>query len=56
MTWDDIDLDSADFAAIGADLERTGAVQLGQVGSGTARLMSQRVAVDFATQWLRRPP
>lgn len=55
ISWEDIDLDAADFPALGADLERTGAVRLGQVGSGHARLMSQRVAVDFATEWLRRP-
>ena len=55
ISWDDIDLDAADFPTLGADLERTGAVRLGQVGSGRARLMSQRVAVDFATEWLRRP-
>jgi aminoglycoside 3-N-acetyltransferase len=53
LTWDDIDLDADSFPAMGADLERTGVVHLGQVGSATARLMPQRAAVDFATTWLR---
>jgi aminoglycoside 3-N-acetyltransferase len=53
-SWDDIDVDSTDFAAIGADFEGTGAVRLGPVGHGTARLMSQREVVDFATAWLAR--
>jgi aminoglycoside 3-N-acetyltransferase len=52
VTWDEIDLDADDFPAVGADLERTGTVQLDQVGRAAARLMPQRVAVDFATRWL----
>jgi aminoglycoside 3-N-acetyltransferase len=53
LTWDEIDLDAGEFAAVGADLEGTGAVHLGRVGGATARLMPQRVAVDFATRWFR---
>jgi aminoglycoside 3-N-acetyltransferase len=51
-SWDDIDLDETDFPAMGAALDRTGSVHLGQVGNAVARLLRQRVAVDFATQWL----
>ncbi len=51
-SWDDIDLDETDFPAVGAALDRTGNVHLGQVGNAVARLLRQRVAVDFATQWL----
>lgn len=51
-TWDEIDLDPTEFTAIGAELERSGAVRVGQVGHGPARLMSQRVVVDTATAWL----
>ncbi|MEU1684712.1 AAC(3) family N-acetyltransferase [Micromonospora sp. NPDC005707] len=53
--WDDVDLDEECFARLGADLEATGAVRLGPVGDGTGRLMRQRVAVDFAVEWLARP-
>jgi aminoglycoside 3-N-acetyltransferase len=49
----DIDIDSEPFPAIGASLEATGVVRLGQVGSATARLFPQREAVDFAVQWLK---
>lgn len=49
----DIDTDSEPFPAIGAALEATGVVRLGQVGSATARLFPQREAVDFAVQWLK---
>ncbi|MEU1838445.1 aminoglycoside N(3)-acetyltransferase [Micromonospora chersina] len=52
--WDDVDLDEECFARLGADLEATGAVRLGPVGDGTARLMRQRAAVDFAVEWLAR--
>lgn len=52
VTFDDIDLDSADFAVIGSALEETGVVRTGQVGSATARLMPQREVVDHAARWL----
>ncbi|MCW3840072.1 AAC(3) family N-acetyltransferase [Micromonospora yasonensis] len=52
--WEDVVLDEGDFARLGADLEATGAVRLGPVGDGTGRLMRQRVAVDFAVDWLAR--
>jgi aminoglycoside 3-N-acetyltransferase len=51
-TWIEVDVDSGDFDLLGADFEETGAVALGPVGAATARLMSQRAAVDFATAWL----
>jgi aminoglycoside 3-N-acetyltransferase len=41
------------FPDIGADFEASGAVRVGQVGVGAARLFSQRAAVDFAERWLR---
>ncbi|MFE9652537.1 aminoglycoside N(3)-acetyltransferase [Micromonospora sp. NPDC006431] len=52
--WDDIRLDDDGFARLGTELEATGAVRLGPVGDGTGRLMRQRVAVDFAVDWLAR--
>jgi aminoglycoside 3-N-acetyltransferase len=52
-TYADIEVDSEPFAEIGAALEATGVVRLGQVGSATARLFPQREAVDFAVHWLK---
>ena len=51
-TWSEVDVDSFDFGALGAAFEATGAVVTGPVGAASARLMSQREAVDFATGWL----
>nr|WP_236646938.1 AAC(3) family N-acetyltransferase [Micromonospora acroterricola] len=52
--WQDVRLDETEFGALGRDLEATGAVRTGPVGTGTGRLMRQRAAVDFAVQWLTR--
>ncbi|MET8309427.1 AAC(3) family N-acetyltransferase [Micromonospora sp. NPDC005173] len=52
--WQDVRLDETDFGALGRDLEATGAVRIGPVGTGTGRLMRQRAAVDFAVHWLAR--
>ncbi len=53
QTFPDIELDSDIFPTIGADFEKTGAVRVGQVGSGECRFFSQRRGVDFAVQWLK---
>ncbi len=50
-TWEDVDVDEGDFDALGADLDETGVVAIGQVGSAECRLMRQRAAVDFAVDW-----
>ncbi|GIE84629.1 aminoglycoside N(3)-acetyltransferase [Actinoplanes regularis] len=52
-------LDAGDFAALGADLERTRTVTVGSVGSARARLLELPAAVAFARDWLadrRRSP
>ncbi len=49
----DIDTDDSDFPAIGEAFEReSGAAVIGPVGRGIARLMPQRLLVDFATRWM----
>ncbi len=53
LTWRDVDWDETPFPAIGADLEATGAVRVGPVGSASARLVGLAEAVDFAERWLR---
>jgi aminoglycoside 3-N-acetyltransferase len=50
--WDDVAVDESDFEALGDDLDATGLVRVGQVGSARCRLMSQRAAVDFAVDWM----
>ncbi len=51
--YTDIDIDDDCFPAIGADLEATGAVTMGKVGSAVCRLFAVKTAVDFAENWLR---
>jgi len=49
----DLDLDSADFGALGAQFELdTAAVRTGPVALATGRLMRQRAAVDYAVAWI----
>jgi aminoglycoside 3-N-acetyltransferase len=54
VSWSDIDLDETDFVPLGTDLERDRLVHVGPVGTASARLMSQRAVVDYATEWFRR--
>jgi len=51
-TWTDVVERQDDFEQLGAAFEATGRVSIGQVGNATARLMSQRPLVDFATAWM----
>ncbi len=50
----DIEIDSDIFPEIGADFEGTGQVRVAKVGSAYARFFRQRLAVDFAQEWLIR--
>lgn len=52
-TWSEVDVDASDFDRLGTAFDETGVVTMGPVGAATARLMSQRDAVDFAGGWLR---
>ncbi|MFD7862413.1 aminoglycoside N(3)-acetyltransferase [Streptomyces sp. NPDC059783] len=52
-TYEDVALDDSDFAALGADFERSGAdIRTAPVGSATARLFRLPTAVAFAKGWL----
>ncbi len=51
-TWQELDYEADDFAAIGEHLEVTGLVRLGPVGMGTGRLMAQRAVVAAAASWM----
>lgn len=53
--YEDVALDDGDFAALGADFERSApapAIDTTRVGSATSRLFRFPEAVGFATQWL----
>ncbi|HXQ43549.1 MAG TPA: AAC(3) family N-acetyltransferase [Acidimicrobiales bacterium] len=52
VTFTDLDIDEADFPAIGAAFEETGSVRRAPVGHTIAALMPQRALVDFATRWM----
>jgi len=53
VTFHDLDYDADDFPLIGEAFERdTGATRVGMVGRGAARLMPQRVLVDFGVEWM----
>lgn len=55
VTFHDLDYDADDFPLIGEAFERdTGAARVGMVGRGAARLMPQRVLVDFGVEWMTR--
>jgi aminoglycoside 3-N-acetyltransferase len=53
VTWTEVDPDESVFPELGEAFDATGATTVGRVGEATARLMSQRAVVDFATDWLR---
>lgn len=52
ITYTDVATDSDDFANLGEDFERTGAVTKAQVGQATARLFEVAKAVAHAVAWL----
>ena len=51
-TFTTLEVDSDCFDELGADFEKAHPVKIGVVGSATTRLFSQRVAVDFAQEWI----
>jgi aminoglycoside 3-N-acetyltransferase len=52
VTWEDVVADESDFEPLGAAFDATGAVTIGPVGAGEARLMRQRELVGFAVEWM----
>ena len=56
-TFEDIDLDSSDFAQIGEDFLQSDVghgVHRSKVGLANCQLMQQRAVVDFAIDWLEK--
>lgn len=54
VTFDEPQVDDADFVACGAAFGATGEQRQGRVGAAQARLMSQRRLVAFAAGWFAR--
>jgi len=54
VEFEDVDIDSGDFERLGADFEAGGLARLGAVAQGKARLMPQRVLVDYAQRWIEQ--
>jgi aminoglycoside 3-N-acetyltransferase len=52
--YEEIEYDAGPFEQIGADFEQTGIVRTGKIMNATARLFPQRMAVDFAMDWLNK--
>jgi aminoglycoside 3-N-acetyltransferase len=52
VEFDDLEIDSADFPAIGESFERENAVRRGRVARADALLVSQREVVDHAVRWM----
>lgn len=52
VTFEDLDGEDDDFAALGAAFAETGAERRGPIGAGEARLMKARDLVDFAVDWM----
>ncbi|MFD2170979.1 aminoglycoside N(3)-acetyltransferase [Tumebacillus lipolyticus] len=53
-TFENIVMDADQFLEIGAAFEREHPIQIGLVGSATAKLIPQRELVDFSTQYLTK--
>lgn len=52
--FDDVRFDDDLFPNIGQALEQISSISIGNIGAAQCRLMSQRLAVDFAQEWLSR--
>lgn len=54
--YQDVNIDSGDFAALGRDFldANEQAIRVGTVGNATCHLFPQRLAVDFGIDWFRR--
>lgn len=55
VTFEDLEIDSADFIQIGRSYESQSdaMVQVGSVAEADSRLLRQRPLVDFATRWMK---
>ncbi len=54
VEWEDLDVDSDDFAQLGGDFESNINYKPGKIGLAESRLISLRAIVDFGVQWLKQ--
>ena len=54
VEYKDLDHNSDDFERLGIDFESEINFVPGKVGIAEARLISQRVIVDFAVEWFKK--
>ena len=52
VVYEDLEVDSGDFAEIGWDFIQAGKVNTGNVGAGKSQVMSQIELVDFGAEWI----
>ena len=57
-SWDDINLDAADFKQIGEDFEADRSYYLnfnvGKIGKAETRLVDQKILIDYAVEWMEK--
>jgi aminoglycoside 3-N-acetyltransferase len=51
--YQDIAVNDKPFLSLGKDFESNNAIKIGPIGQAKSRLFSQRLAVDYAKQWLK---
>ena len=54
ILYADIDLETIDFGAIGADFEKNHKVKKGKIGQAKCKLFGLREIVDFGTDWIKK--
>ena len=54
VEWEELDIDSDDFAQLGKDFESKINYKPGKIGIADSRLISLRAIVDFGVEWLKK--
>ena len=54
IEWDELDIDSDDFAQLGEDFESKINYKPGKIGLADSRLIPIRAIVDFGVEWLKQ--
>ena len=54
VEWEELELNSDDFAQLGADFESKINYKPGKIGMAESRLVSVRAIVDFGVEWLKQ--
>jgi aminoglycoside 3-N-acetyltransferase len=52
VTYEDLEIDTSDFAELGAGYEQQSGVERGAIGAATVKLLEQPSLVDFAVDWV----